>query len=155
MQGAWCGIPSGSPVSCPGLKAGAKPLSHPGISVFFAFNEFRKQKHSYNTVQSVPKGDTKGCLIEQSLQVSRSWEQILFFQTAKKKEIFKPHLEFKFGISILECGAALVVQWFIAALSQGRNPGDRGLSPTLGSCLCLLPLSLSLSLCVCVCVSHE
>ena len=50
-------------------------------------------------------------------------------------------------------GAAQVAQRFSAAFSPGRDPGDRGLSPTSGSlhgacfslCLCLR-LSLSLSL---------
>ena len=31
MQGAWCGTQSWDPESRPGLKAGTKPLSHPGI----------------------------------------------------------------------------------------------------------------------------
>ena len=54
-------------------------------------------------------------------------------------------------------GAARVAQRFGAAFSLGRDPGDPGSSPALGSlhgacfslCLCLC-LSLSLSLCVSV-----
>ena len=33
MQGARCGLDPGTPGSCPGLKAGAQPLSHPGVPV--------------------------------------------------------------------------------------------------------------------------
>ena len=36
MQGAWCGgvgLNLGTPESCPGPKAGAKPLSHQGIPI--------------------------------------------------------------------------------------------------------------------------
>ena len=49
--------------------------------------------------------------------------------------------------------AALVAQWFSATFRPGPDPGDPGLSPTLGSLhgarfsLCL-SLSLSLSVCV-------
>ena len=38
MQGAQCGLNPGSPRSCPGPKAGAKPPSHPGIPEGSHFN---------------------------------------------------------------------------------------------------------------------
>ena len=34
------GLDPRTPGSCPGLKAGAKPLSHPGIPIFFFFKDF-------------------------------------------------------------------------------------------------------------------
>ena len=55
----------------------------------------------------------------------------------------------------IEFRAAGVAHWFSAAFGLGRDPGDPGMSPMLGSlhgacfslCLCLcLPLSLSFSL---------
>ena len=36
-QGAWCGTRSWIPGSWPELKAGAQPLSHPGVPSFFFF----------------------------------------------------------------------------------------------------------------------
>ena len=37
MQEPDVGLDPGSPASCPGPKAGAKPLSHPGIPDLFIF----------------------------------------------------------------------------------------------------------------------
>ena len=50
--------------------------------------------------------------------------------------------------SKVECRAARVAQRFSAAFSPGRDPGDPGLSPMMGS-----PCGACFSLCLCLCLS--
>ena len=57
MPGARCGLNPETPGSLPGAKAGAKPLSHPGIPQFF-FNtaggtQEKDQKHQVRQVKYI------------------------------------------------------------------------------------------------------